>query len=283
MRIAITGANGFLGRRVVATLGERPVRRVVRTAGTGDAVADLLDRDALTAAFDGCGAVVACAAFMSRHQGDLDRFVAVNKAGAENVLRAAAAVGARRVVYVSTTAVYRTRLFRVLDEAAPRLGEGFDWSWLVTDRRYARSKALAEEHVWRVADEIGLEVVALRPGPIYGPGTCRANDTYLRALGRRVAFAPTVRLPHVHVDDVAAACVAALDAPVAGRAFNVTGEVVSPYEVLRALIRHHGRGPTLIPLPIPLRVAYDDSAAIRDLGFRSRPIAVADITGASSP
>lgn len=282
-RVAVTGANGFLGSRVVAALrsGAIPVRAVARSAekaaacaapGVETAVAELLEPDTLARAFEGCDGVVACAAFTSKHAGDLDRFLAVNRAGTENVLRAAASAGARRVVYVSTTAVYRTRLYRTITEEAPLLGKGADWSWMVTDWRYAKSKALAEEHLWTCAAELGLEVTALRPGPIYGRGACRTTWGYLRALDRRVAFAPTVRVPHVHVDDVAAACVAALGAPGAGRAYNVTGEAVSPYDVLRALVRHRGHGPTLVPVPLPVWLDYDDSAAMRDLGFHSRPI-----------
>ena len=287
--VAVTGANGFLGRRVVEALRRRgaSVRAVARSQekaascaapGVRPAVAELGDRGSLEGAFEGCGAVVSCAAFTSRHTGDLERFVEVNRAGTENVLRAAVAAGARRVVYLSTTAVYRTRLNRALAEDAPRLGEGFDWSWLVTDRRYARSKALAEEHLWRCAAALDLEVVALRPGPIYGPGANRTAQAYRRALTRRIAFAPTCRLPHVHVDDVASACAAAVEGP-AGRAYNVSGPSVSPYEVLRILVRRQGCGPRLVPVPLPLWVGYDDGAAARDLGFTARPVAegIADV------
>ena len=88
-----------------------------------------------------------------------------------------------------------------------------------------------------------------------------------------VRLAPTFQAPHVHAGDVAIAIRGALanDASV-GQSYNVTGTRVSPYQVLQTWKAITGTGPALIPVPVPLWIDYDDTAARRDLGFSCRGI-----------
>ena len=283
--IALTGASGFLGGHLVDAFlaAGLPVRGVVRrpekargltNRGVALAAADLDDPEALTRGFTGADVVVANAALGS-YLGDLPDFVRANVVGTENTLRAAAAAGVSRVVLISSTAVYRTRICTRIDEDAERYGpvRRRTWSDLTTDWRYALTKHLAEERAWELARELGLGLTVLRPGPIYGSRDTRWTARFLRAHARPLVVAPTVGVPMVHAGDVARVVVAAVDrAHLPGRAYNVAGPPTSVVRVLRTLTRLVGRGPLLIPIPMPVWVRYDTTAAERDLGFVVRPL-----------
>lgn len=189
---------------------------------------------------------------------------------------------------ISTVAVYKTQLWRAMDEQAPGYDatkRRFNWSDLTTDWRYARSKTRAESVARGYADR--LDLTFLRPGPIYGSGDPKLTARYKRAADRAIVLAPTVGVPQVHAGDVAAAAVSALQRPQSiGRAYNITAPPTSPWQVQRALRNLRGRGPLVLPLPIPIWVHYDCEAAARDLDFRPRSLEAGlqeALDGASNP
>ncbi|MCB9675898.1 MAG: NAD(P)-dependent oxidoreductase [Alphaproteobacteria bacterium] len=283
MRVAVTGATGFLGSHLVEVLRERfDVRGLVRSPEKGAHLgielvrADLTDVAALTEGMRGCDALVANAALAPGWaKPSAEEFVRANVEGAENQLRAAVDAGVKRIVWISTVAVYRTRPWRTLAEDAEKIDPAhprFDWNNLTTDPGYARSKAAAERLAWDWAREHGLELTALRPGPIYGERDPKLTARYQRMLSWPVVLAPTAQLPHVHAGDVALAAAAALENPASvGRAYNVTGESISVWRLLSIWKRVTGARALVVPVPVPLRIAFDDSAAARDLGFHPRP------------
>jgi len=286
MRVAITGANGFLGSHLVdaALAAGHEVTGVVRRPGEQTARpgvhwvhGDLGQPTSLRRAFADSDVVVANAALApGRASAPPEAFVEANVRGARRQVEAAADAGVSRVVYISTVAVYRTRLGRRLDEGAERIDpqrRRFDWNQLTTDPRYATSKAAAEQAVWNAAVRRQVAVTALRPGPIYGERDHKMTARYMSMLRRPLCLAPTARVPHVYARDVAdAALVAARRPATAGRAYNVTGDSVPVYTALRHLARAmHLRAP--VPVPVPLAVRFDDRLARRDLDFTPRTVA----------
>jgi len=284
--VAVTGATGFLGGHLCEALlhAGHGVRALVRSPDRAAPLrardcavhrADVLEPDSLRQALHGADALIANAALGS-WQGDLQAMHRVNVEGVEHSLRAAASRGLRRVVLISSVAVYQTRLGRPMDEQAPGTDpERRRWAWrdLTTDWRYAMTKTRGEHRAWALARELDLELTTVRPGPVYGPGDPKLTARLLGALDRRLAVLPTAGIPLVHARDVADAVVVALHAPASiGRAYNLAGPPSSPAAMVRTLRQVAGRGPVILPVPVPVAVRFDCSAAARDLAFRPRPL-----------
>lgn len=286
-RVVVTGATGFLGSHITRMLLERGAHVVgaVRTPSKGAwledlgaemTAADLTDKDSLAAAFADADAVVNNAGLSTREGSpSFQEFKDANRTGVLNVVDAMAQAGVKRLVHISTVAVYKPKLRRPNDENAAKLIDGLPlaWTYLVTPWRYSLSKAQGEHLLWQKTAAAGLDVTVLRPGPIYGSRDAKLTTRYANAMRRKVQPAPTFSLPHVHASDVGMAVAGALDnAASIGRAYNVTGKPVSPFEALKTWKKLTGKGPLLLPIPLPVWVDYDDGAAERDLGFTCRGI-----------
>ena len=144
------------------------------------------------------------------------------------VLDAAEAAGTPRIVYVSTANVFGDTHGQVVDETYRRdLGEDF-LSWY--DETKYGAHEIAEQRI-----AAGAPIVIVMPSQVYGPGDRSGFGEQLRLAseGRlRYRAVDDVRIGLVHVDDLAAGIVAALDKGVAGQAYVLSGPVVSLAEAI---------------------------------------------------
>lgn len=255
MRIAVTGASGFCGA-AVARLAAAAGHDVVCVGRRPGPVGTQIRWDAAAGTPDlaGADAVVHLAAAV----GDPPpgrraeaAFRAVNVDGTARLLEAAAG---RPVVWVGSASVYRPGPY-----AGP-IREGFP----VTGQRsaYGRTKAAGE----RLALAAG--VVSLRPRAVYGPGDRHLLPRLHRVVrgGRAWLPGPDVAMSLTSVDNLAAACLAALAWP--GGAYNIADD--RPYRrddvLARALgvpVRHVPAGPVralAAVLPGLTRYAVDQLA-----------------------
>jgi nucleoside-diphosphate-sugar epimerase len=277
--IAVTGATGFLGRYIVDALLARGahvigvVRNPARVPELAARVelrrADLGDRAALARGFAGTAAVVANAALFSLGNLRWADHERANIEGTRNVLAAMADAGVRRLVHVSSVAVYRGR-GRAIAEDHPQLGPD---SRRTFTNAYAISKALSEQLAWEQARALGIAMTAVRPCAIYGAFDPNFMRVIRRLMRLPVSVVPVrLRLPLVYAGDVAEAIARALERPVAvGRAYNVTGAERPFAEFLAAWREAGGPAPWVaIPIPVPFAIGYDTSRAEADLGWRAR-------------
>lgn len=149
------------------------------------------------------------------------------------------ASGAKRVVALSSTSRYTKR-------------DSSDESEQATAHRLADSEAQLQG--W--AERYGIEWVILRPTLIYGQGRDK-NVSEIARFIRRFGFFPVFGQAHglrqpVHADDVASACVAALECPLAAnRAYNISGgETLSYREMVRRVFAALGRPPRIVQVPL---------------------------------
>lgn len=277
MRALVTGAGGFLGRRLVERLladGDE-VLAVVRPsrepppelAGATLVRADLRRRGALGPAdLDGVDVVHHLAASLSPPWRSMFE---ANVTATEHLLAAFAAAGWRgRLVHVSTFAVYALNQLppgAVVDESSPlepEPGMRDDYAW---------TKLLQERLVRRAAGADGFELVVVRPGAVYGPG----RDWQHRA-GRKlsdrvvVMFGGRNPIPLSYVDNTASLLAAAGRHPgAAGETFNaVDPEPPTQREYLARW--RAGRAGRTVVVPVPLAVLRLAGAAFTAAEQRTR-------------
>ncbi|GBC85577.1 UDP-glucose 4-epimerase [bacterium HR11] len=172
----------------------------------------------------------------------------VNVHGTRLLLEVCQANRVRRVVFVSSSAVYGIPRRCPVTEETPFRPLG----------AYGRSKARAEQ-VCRAFRARGLDVMVLRPRTVIGPGRGGILTLLFRyvAEGRRVYLIGrgTNRFQLISSEDLVEACVRAARAAVPGDDFNVgAAEYRTLREDLQGLIDHAGTGARLCPLPaVPVK------------------------------
>lgn len=261
--ILVTGASGFVGRRLTAVLAAsgRPVRAAFRTVapmaaapGCESVAVGSLGADTdWRAALDAVSTVVHLAArvhVMRDTSGDpLAEFRRVNVAGTLSLARQAMQAGVRRFVFISSIKVN---------------GEGTTpgQPYIADDRpapldAYGLSKHEAELGLLELARTTGLEVVIIRPVLVYGPGVGANFLAMMRWLYRGVPLplgAIHNRRSLIALDNLVDLIVRCLDHPGAVNQIFLAGdgEDVSTTELLRRTANALGRPARLIPVPVPL-------------------------------
>ena len=245
MKVAVTGATGFVGRAVVASLLSRgdQVRAWFRPGRIGSSLpqhqelewveGDLRNRQLHTEFVSGCDAVVHAALDRTGPgfrgaEGNLIDFVETNVVGSINLIEDARKAGVKRFIFISTCAVHERILDdRPLDETHPL------WS----TSHYGEHKAAIEAFVSSFGLGSGFPVCALRPTGIYGLAQPAEHSKWFELVKQVLAgqaVSCTRGGKEVHVDDVARAVALLLDAPaiqITGHAFNCTDRYVSDLEV----------------------------------------------------
>jgi len=264
VRVLVTGATGKIGNavaRALAARGDEVVGLVRDPARARDllpesvaiAVGDVTDPESLRRAAEGIEAVVSCMGLFEQYVRNPDVFDRVNAEGARNMVAAARAAGARRVVHTST--------FDVFD--APRGGTVREDRLARSPKptAYERSKQRAEELVLAEAEK-GIEVVLVNPATVFGPGPWAEAglDRAIRdVIRRRIPATPPGGFTLVYVDDVAAGHVAALDRGVPGERYILADGFATMREIFAAAVEEAGRG--WVPPAIPVAAARVFAAA----------------------
>jgi nucleoside-diphosphate-sugar epimerase len=256
VRVALTGASGYTGGRLLDALRGRgdEVAALVRPSSvTPDLRArasrivegGLDDAAAASRLVEGADAVVHVAA-VYRTAGHPDAYYReVNVGGTERLLEAAARAGVGRFVHTSTVGVHGHVERPPADESAP----------IAPGDIYQATKAEAEALALAYHRSRGLPVTVVRPGAIYGPGETRFLKLF-RAIARgRYAIVGSGRTFYhpVYIDDLVAGFLLALDRQEAvGEAFLVCGPSYLSQRDLAALIARHTGG-RVLPFRVPAR------------------------------
>jgi nucleoside-diphosphate-sugar epimerase len=240
MKVFVAGASGALGRPLVRQLlaaghevtgMTRHEERAeeIRAAGAGAVLCDVFDAEAL------CEAVVAAApdvvvhaltALPAKFTPRSDYLAPTNRVrveGTRNLLAAARVASVRRIVAESVAFFYRPQGDWVKDEEAPLFEDA-------PGNFGPALKALVDLEQQVLGAE-GIDGLVLRYGWLYGPGTYydRAGSQAEEVRKRRVPIVGqgTGTFSFVHVDDAAAATVAAVERGAPGT-YNVVDDDPAP-------------------------------------------------------
>lgn len=250
----VTGATGFVGPHLVSALRVRGCDVRVLALPGEDATqleqhatvcrGDVRRPETLVAAFRGIDTVFHLAAIHGLWRSRQD-YRDVNVTGTENVCRAALAAGIRRLIAVSSWAVYGMGVGQAVDERFP-LRPGFDI--------YAITKAVADQLVQRYIVEHHLPAVIVRPGTMFGPGD-RVNFGRIadRLMAGKAIIIGSGRnaLPFVYVSDAVEGMILAGFRDVAlGRIYNLSNdEPLTQKEMWHAVAEEIGTRPPRLHVP----------------------------------
>jgi len=269
-KVAITGANGFIGRALVQAYKQRgaQVSALVRSFKKGQVEGwngvnlvegSLEDSDALERLCEGAELVIHCAAFMGKRDPELSD--QVNILGTQHIVEAAVKSKVKRFIYVSSISVYRgtespDRVFT--EECFPYLHPQLN--------HYSRSKLEGEVLTQQLCESHGLEYVIIRPTNVYGPG-CRPWGSQVERLVSRyhVCFGRVV-FNFIHIDDLVSGFMLMGDQPQArNQAFNLAAEAVELSLFHRHIAQKLGVWTLRLPwvLDTVIRYAIDGVARLR--------------------
>jgi UDP-glucose 4-epimerase len=265
--IAITGASGLIGRRLVAALERRPdVTRIVgldRRFPTGvmstrfvhrpTDIADPSLRDAL----HGVDVVVHLAVRVAPVP-DEAAMRAINVDGTRNVVEAAEQAGVARLIHLSSAAVYGAHPDNdvPLTESSPLRGTpGFPLSEHQRDVELWLAERAREPH--------NLEVAVLRAGALLGPGVDNLVTRQLEAPRFLMVRGHEPPLQFVHLDDLVSAIEHVIDHGLSGP-YNVASEGWLACDQVAKVV---GRG----VLAVPEELAYTTAENLTRIGFGGFP------------
>ena len=262
MTTLVTGATGFLGRKVCSELLLRKheirgiarpsslarlltsLRRHYRTVENIEADTDWSDE------VSGIDSIIHCAArahvMEEKNAVALAAYRAVNVEGTKNLAEQAVAAGVKRFIFLSSIKVNGERTisrsrFTSEDNAFP-------------EDAYGISKWEAEQALYEVSARTGLEIVVIRPPLVYGPRVKGNFRSMLRWLSQGIPL-PLDAIDNqrslVGIDNLIDLIITCIDHPAAAnQTFLVSDdEDLSTTELLRRMSKALGKPAQFVPVP----------------------------------
>lgn len=253
--VLVTGATGFLGEHLCKVLVEQghTVRGLARSRsgvladlGVEHVRGDVLAAEDLDRALEGVHAVFHLAGAVSRDPDDAQRMMRLHVDGTRRVLERMNAANIRRMVLASTSGTIGvSKDEEILDETAPYAEE------IVAGWPYYASKIYQERLAFAHGEKLGIEVVAVNPSLLLGPGDRRLSSTgdVRKFLKRQVPTLPDGGINFVDARDAAIATANALEHGRAGERYLLGGPNWTMKEFFARLGRVANVSPPRFKLP----------------------------------
>lgn len=240
--VFVTGASGFIGRNVIERL--RHDRRMYQIIKRNEGLEKGLDGS-------GSDVVIHLAARAHRTKNEVVDPIAeyrrVNVDATLSLAREAAALGVKRFIFISSIGVNGNinRLpFTENDTPSPS-----DY--------YAQSKWEAEQGLWEIQNDTGMELVIIRPPLVYGPNAPGNFGSLIRWIEKGVPL-PLGSIKNqrslVSVDNLVDLMITCIDHPAAANQMFLAGDGqdLSTTELLQGVATAIGKPSKLIPVPAPI-------------------------------
>ena len=253
-KVLITGANGFIGgtlMRYYQNQGQDVIGVDLVGNGADILEGDISQPDTISHLLNECDVIVHTAALVSNAMQDSDMW-RVNVLATRNLITAAKEYKVRRFVQISSVVAYGNSAEGELDENQPVHADG--GSYVLTK--------LASEHV--VLSEQAndyIEIVIIRPGDAYGPGSRPWIITPLVAISKNQFMLPEKGkgfFRPIYIDDLVRGIATATSHPdAAGEIFNLSCE---GYMLTKDYFAPHyewlqKKGPMLVSTKLALRIS----------------------------
>jgi len=253
--ILITGANGFIGKALMDYYRNNEVPVVgVDLQGNGDDVhqADIAKPETFAELLQNCSVIIHTAALVSNAMDDLDMWQ-VNVMATSKLIKAAEKHQVKRFVQISSIVSFGNKAKGELDEDYPVHADGGS---------YVLTKLASEHTVLSAQSQGNIEVVIIRPGDVYGPGSrpwvilplemLKKNQFMLPAMGKGF-FRP------IYIDDlIRGITMAASSDKVAGQILILS---CKGYVTTKEFFKNHcgwlgKKDPISVPTSVALVLSY---------------------------
>ena len=245
--ILVTGGTGLLGSHLLVQLasndnaaraifrhenGVSEVKKLFKFYGLEDKwnlidwiEADIDDTDSIIDHMIGINQIYHCAALVSFNPADAEKLFRANIVGTRNMVNLALEYEVDKLVYVSSTAaIGRSGLNDIVSEETR-------WVASTENTFYAKSKYMAEQEVWRGAEE-GLNVAIVNPCIIIGPGSLvRSTGTMFSQVLKGLKFYTNGANAFVDVRDVVYIMIKLMDSDIRGQRYLTIAENLTFKEV----------------------------------------------------
>ncbi len=238
MKVFVTGATGFIGGHLVRALVARgdQVAAVVRNPAKAQDLAalsvklyagDITDKESMRAAMTGVDAVFHLAAWDKIGARDKSEAEKINVGGTRNVLELMRDLRIPKGVYTSTLAIFSDTHGQPVDESYRFEGKHLS--------EYDRTKAEAHYDVALSLMAVGLPLVIVQPGVVYGPGDPSAiGDTLRLYLQGKLPLVPQqTAFAWGYVDDIVQGHLLALDQGKVGEDYIIAGPIYTLIDALK--------------------------------------------------
>lgn len=244
-RAFLTGGSGLVGghllerlvasgTRVSCLVRSEAAERAIVERGGEPVPGSLFDVERLTRDMSGADVVFHVAGVNDTCPIDVSGMDRVNIEGTRAVVAAAAAGGVGRVVYTSSAAAIGERRGTIGTEATEHCGEYLS--------PYARSKHLAEVAAFDEASMQGIDLVAVNPSSVQGPGrTSGSAEILLRVLNTKHPILVDTMLSIVDIEDCTAGHIRAARHGRAGERYLLSGRSLSVGDAVELMSSIIGR------------------------------------------
>lgn len=275
-KVLVTGATGFVGRRLVSALiteGHEvrcAVSQKIDWLKAEQVVVNRLDCDPdWSEALEGIDVVIHLAArahvMKETSSSGLDEYRKINSIATQHLAKEAAKHQVKRFIFLSS--------IKVNGESTPENDPFTEESVAKPVDPYGQSKLHAEQYLEAISQETGMQVVILRSPLVYGPGV-KANFLKMMKLVKKdlpLPFGDVKNSRHiVYVDNLVSALCLVLTHPDAGNQTYLVAddEPLSLTQLLSLLGKEMNTKARLIPVPVPFMEFSFKLLGLKNLNIR---------------